>query len=67
MTDRHLRDARIKAQLRSIKRDERERCALACEQIGYDLLAADTRGQGILMQEAADYCVDACRALVDEA
>lgn len=65
MADR-LKDAKIKAQLRAMKRDERDRCWQVCENIGYDLLAADVDGMGMAQQEAAEYCVAAIQALGDE-
>ena len=67
MTSEAVRQARVKTQLRTMKREERERAALACGQIGYDLLQENPDDHGMAMQDACELCADAIRALSDEA
>ena len=66
MADRHLKEAKIKAEIRAMLRVERDRCAMACNTAGYELLAIDNDGHGLAMQEAAEYCEAAIQALKDE-
>ena len=66
MTSEAIRQARVKTQLRTMKREERERAALACSQIGYDLLQENPDAQGMSMQDACELCADAIRAMNDE-